>query len=314
MRPIWQAPTGSVAGPELCVAVTLAGGVGAMGLTWTPPEEAARVVREVLAEVGESPFLGNFALAFPPEALTASLEAGLPIVSFSWGDPRPWLPLCRSFGAKIAVQIANLDGAKAMSDAGADFLIAQGVEAGGHVQSTTALFDLLPQVAELGIPIIAAGGLVNGHDIRLALDAGASAAMLGTRFVATRESRAHPKYKESLVNGKTTALTTCFDGGWPSAPHRVLRNSTLERWEASGCPASGGRPGENETLGHAPGGAIFRYEDTAPRIGFEGEIEAMCLYAGTGVSRIDDLPSAAELMVRLRREAGLSATDGTLSP
>ena len=303
--PIWQAPTGSVAGPELCAAVSLAGGMGAMGLTWTAPEAAAEAVRRVRAAVGGAPFLGNFALAFPPDALSAALEAGLPVVAFSWGDPSPWLSLCRAHGAAVGAQVANLAGARAMAALGVDFLVAQGVEAGGHVQSTTALFDLLPEVAALGLPVVAAGGLATGADVRRALDLGAAGAMLGTRFVATRESRAHAAYKAALVAGRETALTLAFDGGWPFAPHRVLRNATLEAWEAAGCPPPGARPGEGETLGHAPGGPILRYEDAAPREGFTGDVGAMCLYAGAGVARIEDLPSAGDLVRRLAREAGI---------
>jgi nitronate monooxygenase len=101
-----------------------------------------------------------------------------------------------------------------------------------------------------------------------------------------------------------TALTVCFDGGWPYAAHRVLRNSTLETWEGAGSPAVRSRPGEGETVAvTADGEAILRYEDTAPRIGYTGDIEAMCLYAGTGCGAISDIPSAAELLQRLWREA-----------
>ncbi len=129
--------------------------------------------------------------------------------------------------------------------------------------------------------------------------------MLGTRFVATQESRAHTIYKQKLAQstGTDTALTVCFDGGWSYAAHRVLRNSTLERWEATGCPPHGLRPGENETTGaNAQGEAILRYEDTAPRQGFTGDVEAMCLYAGTGCAFIHDLPSASDLIPLLWRE------------
>lgn len=275
-----------------------------MGLTWTAPDAAAEAVREVREAVGDAPFQGNFALAFPPYALEAALVAGLPVVTFSWGDPAPWLDLCRSHGAAVGVQVASLAGARAMAKRGTDFLIVQGVEAGGHVQSTTALLDLLPKIVALGLPVVAAGGLTDGADIRRVLDLGATGAMLGTRFVATRESRAHPGYKAALLAGRETALTLAFDGGWPFAPHRVLRNSTLEGWEAAGCPPPGGRPGEGETLGHAPSGPVRRYDDAAPREGFTGEIEGMCLYAGTGVGRINDLPSAGELVERLALEAG----------
>lgn len=310
--PIWQAPTGSIAGPELCAAVSLAGGMGAMGLTWTAPDAAAKAVRRVREAVGDAPFGGNFALAFPPLALEAALRAGLPVVTFSWGDPSPWLALCRDHGASVGVQVANAEGARRAVGLGVDFLVAQGVEAGGHVQSTTSLWDLLPQVVGLGLPVVGAGGLVDGADVRRVLDEGALGAMLGTRFVATQESRAHARYKAALVAGQQTALTVAFDGGWPLAPHRVLRNTTLEAWEAWGCLPAGARPGEGETLGHAPGGPILRYDDAAPREGFTGEIEAMCLYAGTGVGRIDDLPSAGDLVRRLALESGQSGEPANL--
>ena len=303
--PIWQAPTGSVAGPELCAAVTLAGGMGAIGLTWTAPDAAATHVREVRKKVGDAPFQGNFALAFPPTALPAALDAGLPVVTFSWGDPSPHLEVCRRYGARVGVQVSNLAGAMRAVELGADFLVAQGVEAGGHVQSTTALRDLLPRLTRLGLPVVAAGGIADGADVRRVLDLGATGAMLGTRFVATQESRAHEAYKAALVAGTRTALTGLFDGGWPHAPHRVLRNSTLERWEAAGCPPTGLRPGEGDALGESPGGTVLRYEDAAPRAGFSGEIEAMCLYAGTGVDRVGDLPWAGDLVRRLAREAGI---------
>ncbi len=278
-----------------------------MGLTWTAPDEAAAWVKAVKESVGDAPFQGNFALAFAPTALAAALEAGLPIVTFSWGDPAPHLALCRAHRAHVGVQVANLAGARAMASIGIDFLVVQGVEAGGHVQSTTLLRDLLPSIAELGLPAIAAGGLANGGDVRRVLDLGASGAMLGTRFVATRESRAHEAYQAALLAGRETALTGLFDGGWPFAPHRVLRNETLEQWEAAGCSPPGRRPGEGETVGWAPGGAILRYEDTAPHRGFTGEVTSMCLYAGTGVDRIGDLPSAGELVRRLAGEAEIGA-------
>ena len=122
--------------------------------------------------------------------------------------------------------------------------------------------------------------------------------MLGTRFVATRESRAHALYKQALVEGSETALTYCFDGGWPNAAHRVLVNSTLRDWEKVGSPTTE-RPGEGDRLALSNGQDILRYEDVAPREGMTGEIEAMCLYAGMGCGLIDDVPSVSELMERL---------------
>jgi nitronate monooxygenase len=304
--PIFQAPTGSIAGPELAAAVSSAGAMGAMALTWTPPEVAAAQVRQVRAAT-ERPFLVNYALAFPPDSLAAALEAGVPLVSFSWGDPAPYLTQVRAAGAKVGVQVTNREGARRAVAQGVDFLVCQGIEAGGHVQSTTPLWDLLPQVIEVAgaVPVIAAGGIGAGAGIARALAAGAAGAMLGTRFVATQESRAHPDYKRRLIESRAadTALTVCFEGGWPYAAHRVLRNSTLDAWETAGSPPIGQRPGEGEIVGYtASGEPILRYEDTAPRQGMTGAALDMALYAGTGCAAIHDLPSAAELLPRLWAE------------
>ena len=304
--PIWQAPTGSIAGPELAAAVAAAGGMGAMALTWASPEQAAAQIRQVRAQTAR-PFQVNFALAFPPHALTAALEAGAPVVTFSWGDPTSYLAQVRAAGAKAGVQVTNVEGARRFAQSGVDFLICQGVEAGGHVQSNQPLFELLPRIvaAAGGLPVIAAGGIAEGQSIARALQLGAAGAMLGTRFVATLESRAHPDYKACLVaaQAEATALTVCFDGDWPYAAHRVLRNTTLEQWEAAGSPPVGVRPGEGDVVGrNADGDPILRYADTAPRRGFTGEPSAMCLYAGTGCPDIHDIPSAADLLSRLQQE------------
>jgi len=311
--PIYQAPTGSIAGPELAVAVANAGAMGAMALTWTEPTEAAAFVRQVRAAT-DGVFQVNFALAFPPKSLNAALESGVPIVTFSWGDPAPYLTEVRAAGAAFGVQVTSVSGARRALDLGADFLICQGIEAGGHVQSTRPLWELLPTIiAEAGqTPVIASGGIGDGQGIAQALSLGAAGTMLGTRFVATRESRAHPDYKQRLLEASASdaALTVCFDGGWPYAAHRVLRNQTLELWEAAGCPPNGQRPGEGETAGQsASGEAIYRYEDTAPRQGMTGDVSDMALYAGTSCGLINDVPPAGELVARLWAEAEMSEAD-----
>ncbi len=308
--PIWQAPTGSIAGPELAIAVANAGAMGAMGMTWTPPEIAASHVRQVL-DATDKPFYVNFALAFPPDSLEACLEAGAKIVSFSWGDPAERVPLIRKYGAKFGVQVTNAAGAKRALDIGADFLVCQGNLAGGHVQSSQSLFALLSRILDAAdsCPVIAAGGLGTGGDARGVLDMGASGAMFGTRFVAATESRAHPEYKCRLVESESdqSVLTVCFDRGWSQAMHGVLRNSTLDSWEAAGCPPNGKRPGENEIVGYtADGQAILRYEDTAPRVGFTGNLEAMCLYAGGGVGTIKSIQPAAQIVAEIARELASS--------
>ncbi len=304
--PIVQAPTGSISGPELASAVSCAGAMGAMALSWADPDTAADQVRAVKAFTSR-PFLVNYALAFPPRSLNAALEAGAPLVTFSWGDPSNYVAAVRSFGARMGIQVTNAEGARRAVQHAPDFLICQGVEAGGHVQATRRLCQVLEEVLPFaaGIPVVAAGGIGDGAAMASALDMGAAAVMLGTRFVATRESRAHPEYKRLLTQAESadTSLTVCFDGGWPYAAHRVLRNTTLEAWEAAGCPPVGQRPGEDEAIGAAADGhAILRYEDTAPRAGFEGDIAAMCCYAGTSCGAINDIPSATDLVPRLWAE------------
>jgi nitronate monooxygenase len=304
--PIVQAPTGSIAGPELAAAVAEAGGMGAMALTWADPNAATAHVRAVLAATSR-PFLVNYALAHPPRSLEAALEAGAPVVTFSWGDPSNYVHIVRASGARLGIQVTNAEGARRAVQHAPDFLICQGTEAGGHVQATRPLTAVLAEVMPVseGIPVVASGGIGDGLAMAAALRAGASAVMLGTRFVATLESRAHPEYKRLLVqhDADDTSLTVCFDGGWPYAAHRVLRNSTLEAWEAAGCPPVGLRPGEGDTVGSsADGSPILRYEDTAPRTGFAGDIASMCCYSGTSCSAIDDIPSARDLVPRLWAE------------
>ncbi len=311
--PLVQAPTGSVAGPELAAAVSAAGGLGGLGLTWTSSEDAAARIRDVRGRT-DRPFLVNFVLSFEPRGLSSVLEAGAPVVTFSWGQPDRYVEQCRQAGAMVGVQVANADGARRASDLGADFLVCQGLEAGGHVQATLPLRLALEQVlaAAPSTPVVAAGGIADAADIARVMLWGADAAMLGTRFVATVESRAHAAYKERLIAAASTetALTVCFDGGWPHAPHRVLRNATLEAWEAAGCPPPGARPGEGEAVAYSTTGEpIPRYEDAAPRQGMTGAVEEMALYAGMGVEGVTDLPPAGELVRRLWAE-----TDALLNP
>src|SRR5262249_2993046 len=146
--------------------------------------------RQVRALTGRV-FQVNFVLAFPPQSLAAALEAGAPVVTFSWGDPAPHLGVVRAAGARVGVQVTTPEGAKRVLDSGVGCLICRGVEAGGHVQATRSLWDVLPRVVEAAgvLPVVAAGGIGDGAGIARALALGAAGAMLGTRFVATQESR-----------------------------------------------------------------------------------------------------------------------------
>jgi nitronate monooxygenase len=250
-------------------------------------------------------FAVNYVLSFEPRSLPAALDAGAPVVHFSWGvPPASMAAMVRQRGAVFGVQIATLDGASAALDAGSSYLVCQGIEAGGHVQSSTPLYELLPRVVERAkdTPVLAAGGITRGRDICKALRAGASGVLIGTRFVATQESMAHAEYKAALLRAASadTALSVCFQDGWPGALHRTLRNSTLDRWEAAGCPPVGHRPGEGDIVARlADGSAVARYHFASPQRGVEGDVTNLALYAGAGVGEITDLPPAAELIKRL---------------
>jgi nitronate monooxygenase len=194
------------------------------------------------------------------------------------------------------VQVDSVDAAHAAAEAGADALIVQGVEAGGHVQSVVGLLPLLTEIRRAtSMPLFAAGGIAHPTPAIAAFAAGASVVVMGTRFVASDECDAHPRYKSRLLEaeGRDAVLTDLFDVGWP-APHRVLRNSTYARWQAAGSPPPGQRPGEGEPIAEG----IPRYAVNLPLAGTDGDVEAMAMYAGQGVGVIDAVEPAAEIVER----------------
>ena len=303
--PILQAPIGSIASPTLAAAVSNTGAIGSLALTWSSPETAVKLIKR-LESLTSNPYFVNFVLAFPPNAFEAAVEVGVPAITFSWGQAPELMRQAQERGIKVGVQVANISGAEQALTDGADFLICQGVEAGGHVQSSTALERLLADVVPLaqGIPVVAAGGITDRDDIDRVISLGASGVMLGTRFVATAESPAHQLYKDKLTESKAddTAYTICFDVGWQKATHRVLRNGTLNKWEAAGCPPTGSKPGEQDVVATHPNGTkLLRYDDSPPLKSMTGDVLDCCLYAGRGVEKIADVPTVSELVDSLWR-------------
>ena len=225
-------------------------------------------------------------------------------MSFSWGLEPALVARAHAAGCMVLAQIASAGEALDAVRSGCDAVIAQGVEAGGHVQGETGLLALVGEVCrEVDVPVIAAGGIAGGDGARAAMAAGAAGIAMGTRFVATLEADVHPEYADRLVAAGpgATVLTGLFDGGWPEAPHRVLRNSTYAAWESAGRPASGERPGEGETVAEIGGVAIPRYSADEPRRAATGDIEAMCLYAGCGVGLVTAVEPAADVVGRIGR-------------
>jgi len=301
--PIMQAPIGSATSIELATAVTRAGGLGSMAMTWDEPAIAAETI-ESLNKSLTGPYVANFVMTFDCPALPAVIEAGAPIITLSWGMPKPAVDLVRQSKSLLGIQVGSQAGAMAAARMGADFLICQGIEAGGHVQSSTELHTLLAQVLALktGLPIVAAGGIANAEDVRAVLNAGADIAALGTRFVNAVESRAHPAYQRAIIDAREqdTAFTCCFERGWPNSNSRVLRNPTFSQWEAAGCPPLGKRPGEGDIVATtASGWEIPRYCIASPVDTTVGNVLDLALYAGKSCERIDDILPAAEIIKNL---------------
>ena len=303
--PIVQAPIGGFDTPRLAAEVGRGGGLGSLAMTWDERDQGLARVADLNRE--GTPYFLNFVLRFGTGSLRWYAGCGAPAATLSWGIDAEAIAFLQGKGMRVGVQVGCASGAAQAIAAGADFVIAQGIEAGGHVQSTTPLATLLIEVLAVSgdVPVVAAGGIASPAEIARAIAAGAQAVMMGTRFVASSESTAHPLYKEALAAAKPedTVHTNCFDIGWPFAMHRVLRNSTLEAWEAAGCPAAPARPGEGDIVLRSPSGSLVRYHNDQPKDESEGDILAGCLYSGTGVGAITSVLPARQIVETFWAEA-----------
>jgi nitronate monooxygenase len=317
-HPIIQAPMDGPATAPLATAVTNAGALGSLPLTWLSPEIAYQSVTAVKAKT-QGAFFGNYVLNFPTSSLDKAIEAGIETIQFSWGIPNAELVVkLRAHGIRIGIQVIGQENAQQAMECAPDFLVCQGIEAGGHVQANKPLLLALDEVLKVadGTPVAASGGIASGKDIRAVIDAGAAAAVLGSRFVATTESVAHPEYKAQIVAAQgpeDTVLTVCLNKVWPNATHRILRtNSSFQMWEAAGRPPgpyyigqpAGPRPGEHDIVMRYPNGSVLeRYTGIVPIEGMaKCDVNALGTYAGFGVADINDIPNVAELVMRLAEE------------
>jgi NAD(P)H-dependent flavin oxidoreductase YrpB (nitropropane dioxygenase family) len=317
--PVVQAPMGGVAGPALVAAAANTGALGVLPI-WFGTAAAAKEAIAATQRLTARPFAINLRADLAQnELIAAAAECGIGIVHLFWGNPAKSMRAIRRAGARMIATVSDADTTKAALDAGAAALIAQGVEAGGHVFGTTPLAELIPLVvAEArSVPVAAAGGIVDADDALAAFALGASAVVLGTSLVASEESDAHEDYKRALIaaGAGDTALTRCFDGFWPDAPHRTLKNSTFRTWDAAGRPRAGAssgvgaRPGEGDVVARVGDAiAIPRYHAATPRAGMTGDCEAMALYAGMGVAKATEIRSAAAKIETLVRQVAAKLT------
>jgi NAD(P)H-dependent flavin oxidoreductase YrpB (nitropropane dioxygenase family) len=256
------------------------------------------------------PYGVNLILTRPQEdRLRQLVDLGVPIISFFWGDASSLIPLAHAGGALVMQTVGTAADARRVVDAGVDIVVAQGWEAGGHVIGSVATLPLVPAVVDAvpGVPVVAAGGIADGRGLAAVLALGASAGWLGTRFVLAAEAGAHPDYRQRLLAATEadTLHSMLFDVGWPNAPHRTLRNSTIAAWESAGRPTSG-RPGEGDVLATWKGDAIVRYQSTTANDQFDGDIEALSLWAGQTVGLVNEIEPAGAIVQRIADEAVLA--------
>jgi nitronate monooxygenase len=290
--PLQQAGMGGVATAELAKAVTEAGALGMLGAAMVPAPQLAQTLEKLPGPVGV-----NFLMPFvDPDAVQAA-AANARLVEFFYGDPNPALvEVVHQGNALAAWQVGDADEARQARDAGCDLVVAQGVEAGGHVRGTTGLLPLLDSVLDAApdVPVVAAGGIGTARAVKAVLAAGADAARVGTRFVAADEADAHPAYTQALINAHAddTVLTTAFGVMWPDAPHRVLKSSVDA---AEACV--------DDNVGELVMGEVHmplpRFAVPCPGKTTTGNIAAMALYAGQSVGAITRTQPAKEIVAEL---------------
>lgn len=293
--PIQQAGMGGVAGPDLAVAVSDAGGLGTVAMPMAPAPVVADTLDAMRART-TAPFGLNFLMPFLDRDAVAAAASRCRLVEFFYGDPDAELVrMVHDGGALAGWQVGSRVEALAAREAGCDVVIAQGVEAGGHVRGSIGLLTLLPDVLDaVDVPVVAAGGIGTARAMAAALAAGADAVRVGTRFVATREADTHPDYADALVHARAedTVLTEAFSVMWPDAPHRVLR-SCVDKAEAF----------EGDAVGELDMGAatmpVPRLSVICPTRTTTGTIEAMALYAGESVAAVTGVVPAAEVVRQL---------------
>ena len=321
--PILSAGFAYSAVPELVAAVSGAGACGVLGGSSIPAPAITERVERTRA-LTDRPFgLNLIVAAFEQSTFTdedravvraqfdAALAARVPFVVLFWGPAEPFVADAHAAGVQVLIQVGSVEEAAQAAAAGVDAVIAQGIEAGGHVRGTTSIWELIPAVVEAvrPLPVLASGGIGDGEGVARALGLGAQGVSLGTRFVASEEAFVHPDYKRRIVESgaEDTVYGGLFDVGWPDAPHRVLRNRVVAEWEEAGSPQPGSRPGEGTTIGTSrrPWGdhEWRRYASGMLTPDFGGDPEYAPMWAGESCGLVNSIQPAADIVRDLGRDA-----------
>ncbi len=296
-HPVALAPMGGSAGGALAAAVSNGGGLGLVGggagdRAWLERELA------VVAQATSKPWGAGFqSWAADAAAVELALAHQPRAVMLSFGDPRPFAGLIRQAGAALIIQVTCLEEARQALDAGADVIVAQGTEAGGHGgRRGRSTLPFVPAVADLAapVPVLAAGGIADGRGLAAVLALGAAGAHIGTRFQASAEALADPAVKQAIIDGcgedteRNRVLDIARGSRWPAEyPARTLGHPFLDQWR-----------GREAELAADPG-ARQAYRDGVAR----GELPPEPVWAGEGADLISALPPAADLVGLLAAQA-----------
>ena len=296
-HPIVSAPMALVSGGRLAVAVSDAGGLGLIGGGYGDHAWLREELDTAKAEATRPWGVGLITWSTDRETVELALSYEPEAFLLSFGDPRVFAPTIKEAGCKLICQVQDREGAILAKQAGADVIVAQGAEAGGHGAERYGTLPLVPVVVDLvsPTPVLAAGGIADGRGLAAALMLGAQGVMMGTRFYASMEALGHERAKQRLVTakGSETKRTRIFDEvrgyRWPQ-PYtgRAIRNQFMERWE--------GREDELAT--------IFDSEKLAFQEAVQqGDTEIAVVWAGEAVDLVSDIAPAGELVRRVVAEA-----------
>jgi enoyl-[acyl-carrier protein] reductase II len=299
--------------PDLAIAVSNAGALGAVGVGLMPASALAGTIAAVRAGTSR-PFNVNFITGLiTPDHVDVVCAAGVAVASFHWGHPpRAWIDKLHAADVRVFEQVGSVDDARRAVDDGVDVVVAQGMEAGGHNCSTLPTFALVPLMVDAVAPalVLAAGGIADGRGLAAALMLGADGAWVGTRFVATAESAAHEEYKRRLVAAQATGtvLTSVFGPETPRFnPARVLRNRVVAQWHDRGAEISGDvtdRPVIGHTEVNGERVEMRRFSYLVPmRERTTGDLEEMALLAGQGVGLVRGVEPAAAVVAEMTAQA-----------
>lgn len=309
--PIIAAPMGpDLSGPELVAAVSNAGGLGILQAQLCAPPLFREQIQRIRS-LTDKPFGVNLLLHFPiDDQVAVCLDERVPVLSLFWGDPTPYVKRAHAAGVKIFHQVGSVSDAQRAAAAGVDVIVAQGVEAGGHVAGEVSTLALVPRVVDAVAPrpVAAAGGIGDARGLVAVLALGAQAAVMGTRFLASSESRAHPHYKQKVLEAceADTVRTILFGHGWPNAPHRTLRTAFVRQWlghEGRGQESRPDEPGVGQTVVGGKPMPVLRFMGFPPNSDASGDIDSMDLLAGQSAGLIREVKPAGEIVGELVDEA-----------